>query len=479
MIRNIRLRNFKAFRDTRPIEIKPITILAGPNSSGKSSIIQSLLLLKQTLENDEPDVALNLDGRFLQFSRLSELTYGRPALNSCKVTYDVTLDNLLPQRLVQPHYPGVEMDPRGRPVKVESDVRFSFRHREGTGGKPRLVLDRFELGSRVGKIRGPRIALTYRDRRYQVKLEGEGLDPGRLFGNRRIAGALVRHFRPSLLLMENELADSDVRPPTVQLPPIFRTSLLDFENELQNLVHYLGPLREAPRRAYLHSGSQSAEIGQRGEYAAQILWLERDDPVTYVPMAGQAPVVAPLKDAVTDVFRLIGMNQPLSVQSIRSVMYQVLLGLPGMRRQKQVTVADVGFGVSQLLPIVVFGLRAPVGSLLLLEQPEIHLHPKLQANLADFLLMMAWSEVRLIVETHSDHLINRLRRRIAEDSTGKLGEQVSILFVNASEGRGSRVEPLTVNEFGVIDNWPADFLPEASDEAEAIVLAGLRKRRGS
>ena len=83
----------------------------------------------------------------------------------------------------------------------------------------------------------------------------------------------------------------------------------------------------------------------------------------------------------------------------------------------------------------------------------------------------------MIVETHSDHFINRLRRRIAEDPTDTIKELVNILFVHPSVGRsGATISQLSVNRYGVIDNWPTDFLPESSDEAEAIFVAGLKKR---
>ena len=112
------------------------------------------------------------------------------------------------------------------------------------------------------------------------------------------------------------------------------------------------------------------------------------------------------------------------------------------------------------------------------EQPEIHLHPKLQANLADFFLRMALLGKRIIVETHSDHFINRLRRRIAEDKTDELKDKVNILFVHPPhDGQGATIESLKVDRYGVIENWPSDFLPESADEAEAIVLAGLEKRK--
>ena len=113
-----------------------------------------------------------------------------------------------------------------------------------------------------------------------------------------------------------------------------------------------------------------------------------------------------------------------------------------------------------------------------LKQPEIHLHPKLQANLADFFLRLAKSGKRILVETHSDHFINRLRRRIAEDPDDKLKEMVNILFVHSSKnGQSSIVEQLKINSYGVVENWPPDFLPEGADESAAIFKAGLEKRK--
>jgi len=124
------------------------------------------------------------------------------------------------------------------------------------------------------------------------------------------------------------------------------------------------------------------------------------------------------------------------------------------------------------------GLRSAEQSILIFEQPEIHLHPRLQSNLADFLLNIALSGRRVIVETHSDYLINRLRRRIAEDESDRIRDKVSVLFVRPPlEDQGAVIEPLSVDSYGVIENWPPDFLPESGDEAEAIIRASLKKRK--
>ncbi len=115
--------------------------------------------------------------------------------------------------------------------------------------------------------------------------------------------------------------------------------------------------------------------------------------------------------------------------------------------------------------------------MLLLEQPEIHLHPRLQAMLAEFLLCTAQVGKTVIVETHSDHLINRLRRCIAEDETGTLADMVSILFVHpgTEDNPSSYVEALEIDETGNIVNWPPDFLSEAANESLAILRASQQK----
>ena len=268
----------------------------------------------------------------------------------------------------------------------------------------------------------------------------------------------------------------------LQLRELSRTLNLpfrDLENELSLHLEYLGPLRERPKSLYLHSGNAITEIGESGQYAAQILWLERDNKIQYRPRVDSPDEEVTLSEAVNDALHQLGLSQSVKTESVRSMMYQILLGLNSSDNKRSVTIADVGFGVSQLLPILVLCLRAHTSAIILLEQPEIHLHPKLQANLADFLLAVASQGIRIVVETHSDHFINRLRRRIAEDQTDKLKDQINILFVHPPRGEhGATIEPLQLTRFGVIENWPSDFLPEAADEAEAIFAAGIEKRRG-
>ena len=474
MIRNIRLHNFKAFQDTGQLEFKPITVLAGPNSGGKSTILQSLLLLKQTLEGP-PEIDLNLDGRYMEFTKFNELTYGKPSLPRSRIGFGFQIERSMHKDVASRYFPDLSLPPERDRVPLKSSIDLEFRYKKKENAREAAILDRFAISSHPGTTSCRPISIVgkYTGQVYRIKMTGKGIRlPDRLKG-RKIKTVQGRHFVPLFLVLEG-----DEEGHLLHLPHPFSAALYDLRREVESLT-YLGPLREGPRRAYLHSGNPMTEIGDSGQYAAQILWLEKDRRVQYWSSAEQESKELTLMEAVNAAFLDLGMRQTVDIKSEKSIMYQILFRLGEMNAGKAVTIADVGFGLSQLLPILVAGLRSEKSSILLFEQPEIHLHPRLQANLADFFITLAREQRRLIVETHSDHFINRLRRRIAEDPTDELRTLVSILFVNPPhDGEGGRIDPLQVDRFGVIENWPPGFLPEAADEAQAIFSAGLQKRGG-
>ena len=474
MIKTLRLQNFKAFEDSGDVDLKPMTVLAGPNSGGKSSILQSLLLLKQTLDGP-PEIDLSLDGNFLQFSGFSDLVFGKPPLSRCRVTFDFGLETPMPRRVIDRYFPDLVWPEEPEEVTLRSQVRLSFSYKK-RDGKSAVVLDCFEVSSKLQGVDGPRLTGTLKNQNYRVDLPVEGVELPEHLRNRKIRTVNGLHFIPHFLVFESGGEEGRHRS-LIRLDPIFLRPFLNLQEEIEENLEYLGPLRERPQRAYLHSGNPMTEIGESGRYAAQILWIEKDKKVSYLPALGEETKQVTLMEAVNDAFVKLGLLQPVDVRSEKSIMYQILFALSGLRTRKLVTIADVGFGVSQLLPILVLALRSNESSILLLEQPEIHLHPKLQANLADFLLTLASQGRRIVLETHSDHFINRLRRRIAEDHSDKLKDLVNILFIHPPhDGHGSTIESLRVDRFGVIENWPEDFLPEAANEAEAIFVAGLEKR---
>ena len=141
-------------------------------------------------------------------------------------------------------------------------------------------------------------------------------------------------------------------------------------------------------------------------------------------------------------------------------------------------IVDVGFGVSQVLPIIVQGLNLTEEQLLLLEQPEIHLHPKMQMRLTDFLIELAYSNRNLIIETHSDHIINRLIRRILEDDSDVLyNDLIKIYYFEKESDEPTIKKEIEIDPCSGIVNWPDGFFDQFQNEQEKIIRAGINKRK--
>ena len=143
----------------------------------------------------------------------------------------------------------------------------------------------------------------------------------------------------------------------------------------------------------------------------------------------------------------------------------------------EVLLTDVGFGVSQILPVLVLCFYVPPGSTIILEQPEIHLHPSVQSGLAD-VLIDAWKKrrVQILLESHSEHLLRRLQRRVAEQGLSK--DDVGLYFCSTRDG-GSRLTTLDLDLHGNIKNWPDGFFGDEFGEIAAMSRAGLKRRRES
>jgi predicted ATPase len=152
--------------------------------------------------------------------------------------------------------------------------------------------------------------------------------------------------------------------------------------------------------------------------------------------------------------------------------YELQLDVEGVRRSLDLT--TVGVGVSQALPIVVLGLISSPGALLLFEQPELHLHPDVQATLGDFFLALVRSGRQLVVETHSEYLVSRLRRRAATDPALEVPDITRLYFFERS-GAASKVTPARIGAGGAMSDWPRGFLDTAAREIRELAR-GTRHR---
>ena len=143
----------------------------------------------------------------------------------------------------------------------------------------------------------------------------------------------------------------------------------------------------------------------------------------------------------------------------------------------EVLITDVGFGVSQILPVLVLCYYAPEGSTIILEQPEIHLHPSVQSGLADvFIDVIQNREIQIILESHSEHLLHRLQRRIAEEKDGLTNQDISLYFCDMTPEGNSKLTTLAIDDFGNITNWPENFFGDEMGDLFAMTEAAMKRQ---
>ena len=234
------------------------------------------------------------------------------------------------------------------------------------------------------------------------------------------------------------------------------------EEQLQS-VEALGPFRQLPQRAYPFSGESPRFVGYRGENAIAI--LAADHSRRGSRRRGLLAQVSSWMEQAR-IARSVG----LVVQSDQQ--FEIRLRHPITNELENF--ADTGFGCSQVLPVLVGGYNAPKASLLLVQQPELHLHPRAQAELGTFLLSLYQRTVQTVVETHSEHLVLRVQRLVAEGQISP--DEVKIYYVHPTP-QGREVRLIRLGDDGeFLDEWPDGFFPERLEEARAI-LQGPAKRQ--
>jgi len=243
-----------------------------------------------------------------------------------------------------------------------------------------------------------------------------------------------------------------------------------YEDQLDR-VFYLGPLRQYPQRDYLWTRSRPTDVGERGEKAI--------DAILSATAAGEKrnlkykAFYKSFQEMVAYWLKEMGLIESFKVEEIAPNSNRWQARVRTRKQATEVLLTDVGFGISQVLPVITLLQYVPEGSTVVLEQPEIHLHPLAQAALADVIIQAALHrKVQVLLESHSEHLLLRLQRRIAEESISS--DDVVLYFCDAPKGE-SKLTKLEVDLFGKILNWPDKFMGDAFEETARAELARLKR----
>ena len=414
MITELRARNFKSWQDTGKLQFAPLTGLFGANSSGKTSILQVLLMLKQTVEHpsdwNEP----------LYFGNEESLVnLGNFGTVIHKHKQDLSLD--------------ISVSWKSSTVAdINKYIRFYNLNVE-------------TLSSSQGD----------RDRSEEISF------------STNIARGVVNNS-----YYATDLYRFDVQQPDLFRCYGFRTArnqIMEissrFEGDFENLfsrILYLGPLREHPRHHYTWEGDHPKSIGQEGEKAISAL------------LSGRIRRF-PIDEQILNWLQRLELIDSYDLRPISDTNQDYEFLIKKYKGGPEVRLTDIGFGVSQVLPVLILCYYAPEGSILILEQPEAHLHPKVQTELADVLIDVVKNRnVQIILESHSEHLILRLMRRIAEEQIS--ADDTALYFCQINDST-SEIQRLNMDEYGNIRNWPQDFFGDATGELIKKTRAEMQRRK--
>lgn len=492
MLENMRLKHFKSFNILDSLDIKPITILCGTNSCGKSTILQSILLAKQTVESRQPGQRLLLNGRFVHLGMFENIIFEKNIKDevvlgfSFRYQRDSVTEVPSPSRFIFPLRFILERTFPEKYIKMSS-AEFVFRY-----------MFTFKLASK----RSPRthlkpIIVSNLQLKAEVRLPNNDIVEGPSLYFDNIGKDKYNLVWTNIRSKEQKSGEGTVKATFSNLLPDSITSVdisgkkryrhdasmevfmfAEFLQSMLSTYRYIGPLREEPSRRYIYE-DEVLEIGIKGENAAYICLSDYDNKIkdcylydSNTDSFYKSIDTIKLGDALTNWLHAMSIEGFIPTSSNEIVFLNLK---SATARDTLVNIADVGFGVSQILPILLEGLRMPKGHTLILEQPEIHLHPNLQMQMADYFISLALSQKKVIVETHSDHVVNRLVRRIVEDNSLNLNDIICIYFITTTPN-GSKCEKVSIDPERGIVNWPKEFFDQTSYEQQRTIQAGLNKR---
>jgi predicted ATPase len=456
MFTRLRIRNFKSWQDTGELEIAPLTGLFGTNSSGKTSILQMLLMLKQTVESPDRRRVLHLgdDRALVDLGTFFDIIHGHQIDAQLGMSLSWNLPKALvindPERndlLFSVEALSFDMTiSQNTQLTVES-FAYQFTHQDE---RHKFGMARKKKSSSRDKEQFDLVSENYHPKRRSPGRAWPLPAPVKCYG---FPDEAIGYFQNTGFL------------------PDF---VLSFENMFSGIA-YLGPLRDYPRRSYVWAGENPIDVGRRGELAIPALLASRSRGKVISP--GLRKRRRTVEERIGEWLQTMDLIDTFSLRPLAENRREYELRVRTKQSEAEVQITDVGFGVSQILPVMVLCYYVPEGSTILLEQPEIHLHPYVQTALADVLIDVVKNRnVQIIVESHSEHLLTRLQRRIAEEEISP--EQTALYFCAMSGGQ-STIQRLNVDLFGNISNWPKDFFGNSLAERVAMTEAAMNRMGAS
>ena len=372
MLTRLDLKTFKCF-ELLKLPLSPLTLLSGTNASGKSSVLQALVLLHQTMRENEWSTRLTLNGSMASLGTVTDVVDQENGTNG----FEIGL------------------------IDDDTSCHWTF------------VGDRRDMSMQVGRV--------------------------------------------------DEKGKTTNAPANLQflLPSHAEEAAMSMVSRIRDLT-YITAEREGPREIYsLEDQHAVTVVGPQGENAVSVLYRGRDDRIAReFVIENNAPTLLHQVGARLATFFpgcAINMQQVSNANA-------VTLGIRTSANTEFLRPIHCGFGITQIIPIIVASLSAPKGGILLIENPEVHLHPAGQALMGQFLADVAHAGIQVIVETHSDHILNGIRRSVKSERV--VAEEVAVHFLRPRSVDAAQVLSPTLDSSGSIDAWPEGFFDQFDKDME-------------
>ena len=481
MIYSLSLQNFKSFCSLDALPIKPLTILCGANSSGKSTLLKSMLTLKQSFSGSKTYDALILNGELVNNGFFEDVVHNGSSdfftiSQSFCVKRPFDKNGKMINRTINVQtYKALRkifLETREYPLSFNIDLSVAFRKNANSTFNHMPLISEYILTitaqtykqTIVSTVKLKRntddtFALSWiniPDVNHNM-VTGEAKQCVAYFYDLQLGNAYVN--------ADSITSESTIADVTAVLPNIY--TLCKIAADQYQGISFLGPLRQAPARAYMYT-NETFSIGTMGEYTPFVLAQNKNKVINVaIPNTTNNRIVfqnekMTLLDATQFWLEYMGVK-PINI-SQNSELIKLTIG--------NSNIADVGFGISQLLPIIVEGLSILPEQTLILEQPEIHLHPSLQMKLIDFVISLVKKGKQVVLETHSDHIINRLTRRIMEEEDTFLLNNSIIYYVEQVTDE-SKIDSIKLDKVHGIAECPEEFFSQYSSEVDLIVQTGF------
>lgn len=454
MLDQLHVENFKAWKKL-DIKLSQVTGLFGTNSSGKSSLLQFLLMLKQTKNATDRGLVLDFGGpgQLVNLGSYKDVIHSHDA----KQRLEWNIQWTLPQKtnIYDPTKKRTEVLASGSILGIRSVVHSN---------EPTLISDNLEY-----QFAGFRFSITPKKEHateFQLNAQSPEGATFRFVRNKQrvwaLPGPIKTHLFPDQAKTYYQNAD---------FLGLFET---EYESMMDS-IYYLGPLREYPKREYPWSGTSPIDVGLRGERTIEAI-LAATSRKEMRNLRYKSPR-KPFQEMIAYWLKQLGLIDKFEIEEIGNGanLYRAIVKRDA--KSPPALLTDVGFGVSQVLPALVLLYYVPEKSTVILEQPEIHLHPAVQSGLADAILTVAKARnLQVIIESHSEHMIRRFQRRVAEQQYD--AKDIKLYFCDNVAGQ-SKLGDLDLDIFGEILNWPPAFFGDEMTEIAATRKAILERRMES